>query len=300
MTSEVINATEIMTARNTQAALASATLPTTLPAALPPTQGAATVKTPRRKTRAASRPEFFKESFKTAFKSNPAKTAAESLDLHAREKEAWERSMGATLALLKQAHDMIDHAEQVIFDQQKRIHQLEKVATTDELTGILNRRGFYDAFKGEVERCNRGLIDGGLLVIIDLDNFKNINDTYGHAAGDAALRLVSHMLQNEIRAMDAVARLGGDEFVLLLSHTNKTEAAARAQNIGWKLNNLSLAWCGHEIPVRASLGLKEYCAGDTTEQIFTAADAGLYQQKEIRKTRSEKAIPETAAQAVTV
>ena len=196
--------------------------------------------------------------------------------------------MSATLALLKQAHNMIEQAEDTIFAQEQRIRQLEKVATTDELTGMLNRRGFYDAFTGELERCNRGLIKGGLLVLIDLDNFKAINDTYGHLAGDAALRLVGRTLKNEIRAMDAAARLGGDEFVLLLSHTTKSDAASRAQNIGWKLNNLSLAWYGEEIPVRASLGLKAFVAGDTADMIFNAADAGLYQQKEVRKGSKEE------------
>lgn len=230
-------------------------------------------------------------AYKTEYKGGNARPLFEALEQHAREKDGWERSMGATLALLKQAHDMIEHAEDVIFSQEKRIRQLEKAATTDELTGMLNRRGFYDAFNGEIERCSRGLVKGGLLVLIDLDNFKNINDTHGHLAGDAALRLVGRTLRAEIRAMDAAARLGGDEFVLLLSHATKSDAAARAQNIGWKLNNLSLAWYGEEIPVRASLGLKGFGAGDTAEAIFSAADAGLYEQKEARKSLVETAAP---------
>ena len=214
-------------------------------------------------------------------------TLFEILDQHALERDGWERSMSATLALLTQAHNMLEEAEDRIFEQEQRIRQLEKVATTDELTGMLNRRGFYDAFRGDLDRCDRGLIQGGLLVLIDLDNFKNINDTYGHLAGDAALRLVGRTLKAEIRAMDAAARLGGDEFVLLLSHTNKRDAATRAQSIGWKLNNLSLAWNGDEIPVRASLGLKNFAAGHTADMIFNAADQGLYQQKEARKSSRE-------------
>lgn len=207
----------------------------------------------------------------------------EVLEQHAREREGWDRSMSATLALLKQAHNMLESAEDKIFSQEQRIRQLEKVATTDELTGLLNRRGFYDAFMGEIERCNRGLVQSGLLVLIDLDNFKMVNDTYGHLAGDAALRLVARTLKTEIRAMDCAARLGGDEFVLLLSHTTKRDAASRAQTIGWKLNNLTLTWHGESIPVRASLGLKDFGAGDKADMVFNAADAGLYQEKEARK-----------------
>lgn len=270
MTTEIINQREILTAAaGTGAALANLTLPA--------------IKTRRRKNGAGRRSEGFKSEFKAGDAQSLNKSLFEALEQHAREKDGWERSMSATLALLKQAHGMIEHAEDVIFTQEKRIRELEKVATTDELTGMLNRRGFYDAFTGDIERCNRGLIKGGLLVLIDLDNFKNINDTYGHLAGDAALRLVGRTLKNEVRAMDAAARLGGDEFVLLLSHTTKGDAASRAQDIGWKLNNLSLAWYGEEIPVRASLGLKGFGAGDTVETIFNAADAGLYEQKEIRK-----------------
>lgn len=270
MTTEIINQREILTAAaGTGAALANLTLPA--------------IKTRRRKNGAGRCSEGFKSEFKAGDAQSLNKSLFEALEQHAREKDGWERSMSATLALLKQAHGMIEHAEDVIFTQEKRIRELEKVATTDELTGMLNRRGFYDAFTGDIERCNRGLIKGGLLVLIDLDNFKNINDTYGHLAGDAALRLVGRTLKNEVRAMDAAARLGGDEFVLLLSHTTKGDAASRAQDIGWKLNNLSLAWYGEEIPVRASLGLKGFGAGDTVETIFNAADAGLYEQKEIRK-----------------
>ena len=235
---------------------------------------------------------------------NKSQSLFKVLDQHALEKDGWECSLSATLALLRQAHNMIENAEDKIFAQEKRIRQLEKVATTDELTGMLNRRGFYDAFTGDLDRCSRGLIKGGLLVLIDLDNFKNINDTHGHLAGDAALRLVGRTLKAEIRAMDAAARLGGDEFVLLLSHTNKQDAATRAQSIGWKLNNLSLAWNGDEIPVRASLGLKNFGAGDKADMIFNAADQGLYQQKEARKSSKESAVPamsrETEEQSVSV
>src|SRR6185295_9638211 len=148
--------------------------------------------------------------------------------------------------------------------------------TTDELTGIRNRRGFHESFVRELDRCDRGQSGGGLLVLIDLDNFKAINDTYGHAAGDAALRLVAQTLAGEIRLMDTAARLGGDEFVLLLSNTTKGEAAGRAQRLGQLLNNLALAWQGDIIPVRASLGLRAYAKGDKTESVFSAADSQLY------------------------
>ena len=204
------------------------------------------------------------------------------------DRDGWQRCMAATVALLNHAHRMIETAENTIKEQNKRIHSLETIATTDELTGIKNRRGFFEAFAGELDRCDRGLSEGGLLMLIDLDNFKAINDTHGHQAGDASLRLVARTLQNEVRMMDTAARLGGDEFVLIFSNTNKQSIAPRAQALAWQLNHLSLAWYGEEIPVRASLGLQPYKAGDDMDKIFNAADSALYADK-FRRKRAKRA-----------
>lgn len=227
---------------------------------------------------------------------NRARPADTTIDPHALldllaqqtlEKDGLQRSMNATATLLKYACQMLEHAEETILCQEKRLTQLEELATTDELSGLKNRRGFYEAFMADLDRCRREISRGGLLVLIDLDNFKAINDTYGHLAGDSCLRLVARALESEIRPMDTAARLGGDEFVLLLSNTNKTEAAGRAQNLARTLNTLKLAWYGDDISVRASLGLKDYGKGDTPESIFNAADLCLYDNKHRRKQGNE-------------
>ncbi len=199
------------------------------------------------------------------------------------EKDGAARKIGATVALLKHAFKVIERAEAIMTAQEERITQLEAMATTDELTGIGNRRGFYDAFVRELDLCDRDLSRGGLLLLVDLDNFKTINDTYGHQAGDACLRLVARTLGAAIRKMDYAARLGGDEFVLLLSNTEKDIAAGRAQMIAWQLNNLSLGWHGTEIPLHASVGLRGYSKGDVADQVFGAADAALYEDKDMRR-----------------
>lgn len=205
------------------------------------------------------------------------------------DRDGFRRCMGATVALLKYAHEMLDRAEALIESQARRIAALEDLTTTDELTGLKNRRGFFEAFTQDLDRCNRGLSAGGLLILVDLDNFKAVNDTYGHLAGDACLRLVARTLANEIRVMDAAARLGGDEFVLLLSNTTKGEAAARAQDLAWQLNRLALAWYGESIPVRASLGLQGYKAGDGADRVFGEADLRLYADKDRKKKREAAA-----------
>lgn len=201
---------------------------------------------------------------------------------HNMEREGWWRKMSATVALLRHANSIIDQAESKIRAQQERIFMLEDLATADDLTGLKNRRGFFEAFERELDLCNRGKSNGGLLVMIDLDNFKTTNDTHGHLAGDACLRLVGRTLQNEIRAMDTAARMGGDEFILLLSNTTRDDATARAQTIAARLNNLSLAWYGDLIPIRASVGLKNFGAGDQIDLIIRDADARMYQTKAAR------------------
>lgn len=203
------------------------------------------------------------------------------------ERDGWFRTMSASIAMIRHAYLRLEAAEEKMAAQDERIKQLEQQVTLDELTGLLNRRGFFDAFMKEMDRMARGYSAGGLLILVDLDNFKMINDTYGHPAGDAALRLVGKTLSGGSRAMDACARLGGDEFVLLLANTEREKALVRAQNLIKQLNSLSLVWYGAELPIRASLGLKDYGAGEKPEDIFGEADTLLYKHK-----RSNKGLPE--------
>jgi diguanylate cyclase (GGDEF)-like protein len=198
------------------------------------------------------------------------------------------RLLGATMALLNHTHAELEKAQKDVRHLEKRLSELEAIATVDDLTGLKNRRGFYEAFACELDRSGRSLSKGGILVIIDLDNFKAINDTFSHQAGDSCLRLVGKTLAGEIRHMDTAARLGGDEFVLLLSDTAKEDALSRIQNLSRNLNNLSLIWNGHEIPIRASVGLRAYSKGDQPDDIFGEADAALYRDKSRNKHEQER------------
>lgn len=206
-------------------------------------------------------------------------------EIHEADRDGAGRLVSNTIALLEYANRLIEAAEQHIADQEQRIAHLTSLSITDELTGLRNRRGFYESFMAELDRCNRNQSTGGLLILIDLDNFKTINDTHGHPAGDACLKLVARAIADQVRAMDTTARLGGDEFVILLSNTTKEDAAKRAQSLAWQLNNLALAWYGEEIPVRASLGLKSFGAGDCADKIFNAADLQLYATKTFRSRK---------------
>lgn len=197
------------------------------------------------------------------------------------------KSSDQTVNLLNQARQIIAQSEEKIKQQADRIQLLQHLATTDELTGVTNRRGVLNEFERELDRVNRDVSQGGLFIMIDLDNFKMINDTYGHEAGDAALKLVGKTLSTDSRTMDVVGRMGGDEFVLLFVNTTRKNALERAQFLIQKLNNLSFIWNEEEILIRASLGLKEYGKMSTVKQIFAAADADMYANKAENK-KSER------------
>lgn len=162
---------------------------------------------------------------------------------------------------------------------------LQTLLTTDELTFITNRRGFFDHFEHEMDRVNRDLSKGGLLIMVDLDNFKMINDTYGHDAGDEALKLVAKTLNEDVRKMDCVARLGGDEFVILLANAQQSTLLNRAQKLARKLNRLTLKYNGHRISIKASLGMKPYDKGDNVKSILGEADKAMYDNKQENKTK---------------
>jgi len=189
----------------------------------------------------------------------------------------------SALAAVRSLQKQLDQATSEIALKQSRIEELEQMATTDELTKLTNRRGFLDVFDREMDRTNREQTIGGLLIMIDMDNFKIINDTYGHSAGDEALKLVAQTLQAHIRKMDIAARLGGDEFVILFSNAQRVASVDRAQKLARKLNSLTLKFEGHRIPIRASLGIETYGKGDTIKSVFDKADASMYRAKERKK-----------------
>lgn len=193
----------------------------------------------------------------------------------------WQKPQDSTSLtdLLKMAYERLQKAENDLARKTQRIKELENILTVDELTGITNRRGFYSAFEAELDRTNRGQNKGGLFIMIDLDHFKTINDTFGHAAGDEALRTVASFLKDNVRPMDCAARLGGDEFIILMSNTTIEKAMARAQKIGQDLNNLSFDWRGNTVQIYGSLGLKEFKEGDTIQGIIDEADKGMYESK---------------------
>ena len=156
--------------------------------------------------------------------------------------------------------------------------QLEHAAHHDPLTGAVNRQGF--------EQALRALFNGqpgtrpASLVMLDLDHFKPINDTAGHAAGDAMLVAVTQAISSRVRSTDLVVRLGGDEFALLLPHCDHERALAVAEKVRQAIGDLALTWEAHTLRVGASLGVAELGAQHASAaQWLAQADAACYEAK---------------------
>ena len=197
--------------------------------------------------------------------------------------DSWWRTQSATMALLKHAHSQVENAESRIMALEKRIRDLEELASTDPLTGLMNRRGFEQFYTLEKSHIQRGNSKGALLLVIDLDRFKLVNDSFGHAAGDDCLKVAAATLLKTIRISDGAARLGGDEFVVMLTHTEADKAALCAHKIRSRLDQMTATWGGQKLEFGASVGITPV----TSEPIdyFHQADVSLYEEKTRRKAQ---------------
>lgn len=172
------------------------------------------------------------------------------------------------------------------------VARLTDIAQRDPLTALLNRRGFEDALEAELERARR--TGAGLsLIVADLDSFKQLNDSHGHAAGDQALRQVADAMRSSRRSWDAIARVGGEEFALLAPHTDEHGAYILAERVRTAIER-SLAR-GPEGPLTASFGIASHPGhGQSAEALLQAADQALYAAKRLGRNRSVVASAEVS------
>lgn len=184
--------------------------------------------------------------------------------------------------LLDRAVDIVAQANRIIARQEIRIAQLEELSASDELTGLLNRRGLLQAL-GQVLDLAKRQGGEGVVVFIDLDGFKSVNDSFGHAAGDAVLRKTAAVISGFLRKSDITGRLGGDEFVAVFVQSDEIRARRRAGELADLLNSEFADHLGRHIPLRASLGIMPYQAGDNANDLLRQADALMYQDKISRR-----------------
>lgn len=159
---------------------------------------------------------------------------------------------------------------------------LERSASTDDLTGLANRATFRESCGRDVEQARRTGAPLSL-VMVDLDHFKSINDRFGHAAGDDALRRFATVLRGECRAADLAGRQGGEEFVVSLAGTGLAEAAQFAERLRARIEHETAS---DEAPIRISVGVAELADRHTTaDDLIAAADAALYSAKTTGRNR---------------
>jgi diguanylate cyclase (GGDEF)-like protein/PAS domain S-box-containing protein len=157
---------------------------------------------------------------------------------------------------------------------------LRSQSIRDPLTGLFNRRYMEESLEREMRRASRGRHPVGI-IMLDLDHFKKFNDSYGHDAGDALMRIVGNTLQRSIRAEDIACRYGGEEFTLILPEASLVDAAQRAESIRESIRNLNIQHRRQQLGgVTISAGVAIFPDhGPTGDAVLRAADAALYQAK---------------------
>jgi two-component system cell cycle response regulator len=164
--------------------------------------------------------------------------------------------------------------------------QLVEQATTDPLTRLKNRRAFFE--NGAQSLANARRYRGDLsVIIVDIDFFKRINDTYGHHAGDEVLVTLAHVLEGITRADDTCARIGGEEFAVLLPDTSRLGAAVLAERIRAAVEREQFILGGKTVPLTVSVGIASYGhdTGETLDELLNVADRRLYLAKENGRNR---------------
>jgi diguanylate cyclase (GGDEF)-like protein len=178
------------------------------------------------------------------------------------------------------AHTRRRLAEQVEISTEQHLlaQSYLKLAMVDPLTGLHNRRYAQERLVAEILRAQR-LKTSLTVLTMDVDDLKQINDRWGHAAGDLALKIFGERLSKAIRGSDLAVRIGGDEFVVLLPECD----AKQVQCVLDRLAGLEIALESGSVEFRVSAGWTDYKAGETSEELLERADRALYQEKQNRK-----------------
>ncbi|HSA33634.1 MAG TPA: GGDEF domain-containing protein [bacterium] len=167
------------------------------------------------------------------------------------------------------------------------LDQLYQYTIRDGLTGLYNKKNLLETLDNEFQRCKRYSRQLSLMMM-DLDHFKNINDTYGHLVGDRVLVMVAEVLKNYFRTADFIARFGGEEFCVILPETPMSSAHLTAERIRMAVSNIKLDDNGREVTVTISIGIAAFDpAMEKPDDLVALADKLLYKAKENGRNRVE-------------
>lgn len=186
-----------------------------------------------------------------------------------------------------------------IQELKEEVKRLKELAYKDELTRLYNRHGFSEevqkflkeiiSFKRSPERRESFIIKSFSLIIFDIDNFKKLNDTHGHQAGDAALKQIGGIIMESVRNIDLAARWGGEEIVLGLVGASEDDAFRIADDIRKKIMASKIKWKNKSISLTISGGVAGFDTAEHFEDLFGLADKALYKAKKDGKNMVVKA-----------
>ena len=178
----------------------------------------------------------------------------------------------------------LNELEQESNNLKARVQQERMQAQMDTLTGIANRLGYENRLAQEYARWKR-FANPLSLVVWDIDHFKRINDDYGHAAGDKALKTIATLLAGKVRETDYLARYGGEEFVLIMPGANAESARLVAEKLRETVESSGFHFKGAPVSITISAGIAEFSEGDSPSGVFERADKSLYEAKEGGRNR---------------
>lgn len=187
---------------------------------------------------------------------------------------------------MREAQRNADTAQARIRDLEQELQSINEKIREDQLTGALNRRGLEEAFEVEAARAQRSNAPFALAVL-DIDNFKRLNDTKGHTAGDAALTHLVQVIKDMLRPTDTVARYGGEEFVVLLPGTHITEAISVLQRLQRELTKRFFLYNNEKLLITFSAGVTLVGRAEPQPDAIARADLAMYQAKRLGKNRVE-------------
>ena len=181
--------------------------------------------------------------------------------------------------LIVRSSNLIENKKIFVQAKQQQI-KLMKLAMTDQLTGLYNRHSLFDLGPKYLSDARRHKFPVSILVI-DLDHFKNVNDTHGHAVGDVVLKSIGQVLNDHCRTEDLVARFGGEEFVMLLSHCDVDAAEKKAESIKQAIEESK----PNDLTITTSIGVAAYSGSEAFEKFFDKADSAVYEAKDSGRNR---------------
>jgi len=197
-----------------------------------------------------------------------------------------EKIIGRYAKLLRRFHKIVTISDSYQFQLQDLNMRLELMVRTDILTGLANRLEMLNQLEIEQKRSERHKKTFSL-ILGDLDFFKQVNDTYGHLAGDRVLRQVAAQLRDSLRTEDVCARWGGEEFMILLPETSLQQAVIVAEKLAAAVREKEITWEQHVIRLSMSFGVGEFQAGSSIDAFTQRVDNALYAAKNAGRNRVE-------------